>query len=71
MHLHAISIEFSFVGLGHEKVVDTLISAGADVNIAGAQSWTALHLAAQNGKCRIVLYPQQKNHFFCILSLRP
>lgn len=36
-------------GLGHEKIVEMLISADADVNISGAQSWTALHLAAQNG----------------------
>lgn len=34
--------------LGHDKVVDTLIRNGADVNLA-SQGYTPLFAAAQNG----------------------
>ena len=38
---------------GHEPVVQTLISEGANVNIQDSYGWTALMLASQNGHFQI------------------
>ena len=39
---------------GHEKVVEVLIEAGADVNPTDKQQTTPLHLAAQEGHLNVV-----------------
>lgn len=35
--------------LGHEKIIDILIKAGADINSKGESNWRPIHFSAQNG----------------------
>ena len=39
---------------GHDKCVDLLIYAGADVNVQDVDGWTAVMLAAQRGSDKCV-----------------
>lgn len=36
--------------IGHEKIVDILIQAGADIEARQEDGWTPLHLAAERGE---------------------
>ena len=46
---------------GHEKVVQVLIEAGANVNPADSDSITSLHLAAQEGHLSVIKVLLAKN----------
>lgn len=39
---------------GHEKIVEVLIEAGADIEATQEDGWTALHLGAEKGEEKVV-----------------